>query len=126
MAKAAPAFYIRQGPAGAADARACVVMSRSRIALSRLDSLPLFATDGLLGAALLGPDRAQEWRQLAQMLEARGLPKVDQLMGGRYVRAVVAWFDHQYGLDRRADAPFAPDGIEDFDSWKTRKKNRPS
>ena len=82
-------------------------------ALRNLESLPLFAPDNLLGAALFGPDHVQEWCQLAPMLEARGLPKVDHLMGGRYKRAVVAFFDQQYGLDRDADAPFAPDGVED-------------
>jgi len=102
-------------------------MSRSAIALRTLDSLPLFATDSLLGAALLGPDRAQEWLQIVPMLESRGLPKVDQLMGGRYVPAVRAFFDRRYGLDHNAaNVPLAPDGVEDFDSWKRRKKNQRS
>ena len=69
-------------------------MSRGR---ARLDPeyLPLFATDSIISAALLGPDRVREWRQIAPLLEARGLPKVDQLMGGRYWPAVRAFFDHQ-------------------------------
>jgi hypothetical protein len=67
----------------------------------------------------LGP-----WRQMAPLLEQKGLPKIDQLMGGRYMPAVHAFFDRQYGLDRGANAPLAPDGVEDFDSWKGRKKNR--
>jgi hypothetical protein len=91
-------------------------------ALRNLETLPLFAPDNLLGAALFGPDRVQEWCQTAPMLEARGLPKVDPLMGGRYKRAVVAFFDQQYGLDRDANTPLAPDGVEDFDSWKRRKR----
>jgi hypothetical protein len=91
-------------------------------ALRNLESLPLFAPDNMLGAALFGPDRVQEWCQTAPMLEARGLPKVDPLMGGRYKRAVVAFFDQQYGLDRDANPPLAPDGVEDFDSWKRRKR----
>ena len=86
-----------------------------------LDNLPLFAADDVLGAVLLGPDRVQEWRQISPLLETRGLPKVDQLMGGRYVRAVVAYFDHRYGLDHRSDLPLAPDGVEDFKKWKTQK-----
>jgi len=92
---------------------------------SGIQALPLFATDAVLGAALLGDDRVQEWRQIAPMLEARGLPQVDHLMGGRYVRAVVAFFDHQYGLNRGGDAPLVPDGVEDFDGWK-RKQKRPA
>ncbi len=43
---------------------------------------------------------------------------------GRYVPAVRAYFDHQYGLDRSGDLPFAPDGAEDFDGWKQRQKHR--
>jgi hypothetical protein len=45
-------------------------------------SLPLFATDEEIGAALLGSDRVVEWMQIAPLLEARGLPKIDDLMGG--------------------------------------------
>jgi len=48
-----------------------------RAGTTSLDNLPLFATDDVLGAALLGADRVQEWRQMAPLLERRGLPKVD-------------------------------------------------
>jgi hypothetical protein len=98
-------------------------MPRPPSVCRNLESLPLFA-DSLLGAALLGPDRVREWRQVAQMLEERGLPKVDQLMGGRYVPAVRAFFDRLYGLDT-ANLPLAPDGAEDFDGWKRRQKQKP-
>jgi len=87
-----------------------------------VELLPLFATDDVIGAALLGPGRVQEWQQIAPLLEQRGLPKVDHLMGGRYVPAVVAFFDHLYGLDRGGDVPFAPDGREDFDGWKQKRR----
>jgi hypothetical protein len=87
-----------------------------------LNNLPLFATDDVLGAALLGADRVQEWRQIAPLLETRGLPKVDKLMGGRYVPAVVAHFDHLYGLDHGGHPPLAPDGVEDFEKWKKQKR----
>lgn len=83
-----------------------------------LESLPLFATDSELGAALLGPGRVQEFQQMVPMLEARGMPKIDHLMGGRYTRAVVAWFDQQYGLGHATNVPLAPDGVEDFEGWK--------
>ena len=92
---------------------------------SSVELLPLFAADDVIGAALLGPERVQEWQQIAPLLEARGLPKVDQLMGGRYVRAVVTFFDRQYGLDRGGDLPLVPDGVEDFDGWR-RKQKRPA
>ena len=49
-----------------------------RAGTTSLDNLPLFATDDVLGAALLGAAaRVQEWRQMAPLLEIRGLPKVD-------------------------------------------------
>jgi hypothetical protein len=60
--------------------------------------LPLFATDAELGVALLGRARAALWNRLVQSFEREGLPKNDPLMGGRYVPAVKAFFDRQYGL----------------------------
>lgn len=89
-----------------------------------LDALPLFVTDDVLGAALLGPERVTEWRQMAPLLEARGMPKVGDLMGGRYVPAIKAFFDHSYGLDRCGPPPLAPDGVEDFGSWRKSRKRR--
>jgi hypothetical protein len=87
-----------------------------------LPDLPLFADDASIGAVLLGPARAVEFKQMAPLLETRGLPKVCQLMGGRYLPAVRAFFDHQYGLlDRNGGAPLAPDGAEDFAKWRSRK-----
>jgi hypothetical protein len=93
-----------------------------RAGAKSLENLPLFATDDVLGAALLGADRVQEWRQIVSLLETRGLPKIDKLMGGRYVPAVVAYFDHQYALDRGCHPPLAPDGAEDFEKWKKQKR----
>jgi hypothetical protein len=86
-------------------------------------TLPLFANDDVIGAALLGADRIREWQQIAPLLEARGLPKVDQLMGGRYTPAVRAFFDHEYGLDH-GNLPLTPDGVEDFEGWKQKQKRR--
>jgi hypothetical protein len=92
-----------------------------RVRVASFDNLPLFATDDVIGSALLGADRVQEWRQIAPLLEQRGLPKIDSQMGGRYMRAVVAFFDHLYGLDRGGDAPLAPDGAENFEKWRRQK-----
>ena len=100
-------------------------MSRPRCGLScdkALDSLPLFATDEAIGAMLLGPKRMREWPQIARLLEARGLPKVDQMMAGRYVPAVIDFFDRQYGLNQGGAPPLAPDGVEDFEKWRHRQK----
>ena len=67
-----------------------------------LDHLPLFADESWIGAVLFGFDRAHEWPPIASLLESRGLPKIDTLMGGRYLPAVRAFFDHVYGLDYSA------------------------
>ncbi len=86
-----------------------------------LEQLPLFADDAAIGAALLGPNRADEWCELVALLEVRGLPKIDFLMGGRYVPAVRAFFDRDYGLTA-AQSPLAPDGVEELGAWKNRKR----
>jgi hypothetical protein len=93
-----------------------------RTKFASVEALPLFASDDVIGTALLGADRVQEWKQMAPMLETRGLPKIDTLMGGRYVPAIRAFFDHLYGLDHSGDAPLAPDGIENFEGWKGKQK----
>ena len=85
-----------------------------------LDELPLFADDPSLGVALFGPDRAGDWPPIASLLETRGLPKIDALMGGRYVPAVRAFFDRDYGLS--STAPLAPDGTEDLGAWKRKRR----
>lgn len=87
-----------------------------------LETLPLFATDRELGVALLGAARVKEWCSLAPALEERGLPRVDGLMGGRYVPAVKAFFDRQYGLGEQPAA--APDGGEDLTIWANKRKRR--
>jgi hypothetical protein len=108
-------------PGGAQSARAGVLLLMAKYSPS-IELLPWFATDDAIASALLGPERVAEFKQLVPLLEARGLPKVDQLMGGRYLPAVRAFFDHQYGLDRVGDPPLAPDGVEDFGKWKEKQK----
>ena len=76
----------------------------------KLDALPLFATDKDLGEALLG-DRAKMWPGIAKHYEGRGLPPVDSLFGGRYVPAVVKFFDALNGVNGAAPFP-AEDGRE--------------
>jgi hypothetical protein len=87
-----------------------------------LDKLPLFADEDAIGAAVLGPKRACEWRALAALYERQGLPKIDEVMGGRYVPAVKAFFDHIYGLYGASVVPAAPDGIERPETWKRSKR----
>jgi hypothetical protein len=96
----------------------------ARIKPSSIESLPLFATDDVIGAVLLGPERVAEFKEMVPLLEARGFPKIDTLMGGRYVPAIRAHFDHQYGLDRNGDVPLTPDGTEHFDTWRSKQRPR--
>lgn len=87
-----------------------------------LDSLPLYATDQQLGPAILGPVKAGDWPQIAELLEGQGLPKVDTLMGGRYVPAVKAFFDHENKL---TSGPLpAPRSVENLGAWRDRKKSQ--
>jgi hypothetical protein len=79
-----------------------------------------FMSDDELGKLLLGDKRAKEWPSIAKLLEMHGLPKVDLRLGGRYVPAVKAFFDNEYGLDG-IKAPLAVDGIERLGSWKKQK-----
>jgi hypothetical protein len=84
------------------------------------DSLPLFATEREIGAALLGTERACEWESIVPLYERQGLPKIDPIMGGRYTPAVRAFFDRQYGVGKAT--PSAPDGIERPETWNARKR----
>jgi hypothetical protein len=92
-------------------------MHRDRITL---ENLPLYADEASIAVAILGRKRTGEWSQIAALLEARGLPKIDDLMGGRYVPAVKAFFDKEHGLTGAA-SPLAPDGTEDLGAWKRKR-----
>jgi hypothetical protein len=86
----------------------------------KLDELPLYADDKDLAQVLLGK-RAKEWPMIARHYEGRGLPAIDSLFGGRYVPAVVKFFDALNGVT--GDAPFpAKDGPEGI--WHTPRKRR--
>lgn len=87
--------------------------------LTALDTLPAFADDRELGRALMGK-RAGDWPHVAALLEGKGLPTIDTLMGGRYVPAVKAFFDRQNGL--AAVGPKKPDGVEDLGAWRNRRR----
>jgi hypothetical protein len=71
-------------------------MTRTRP--TALDALPLFVTEEQLAAAVMGPGKTREWRQVAPLLEVRGLPEIDGLMGGRYLPAVKAFFDREWNV----------------------------
>lgn len=89
-----------------------------------LDKLPLFASDADIGLALLGPKRACEWKAIAELLESKGLPKIDTMMGGRYVPGIRAFFDRSNGLNTMPAPPTAPDGSERPDAWTAARQRR--
>jgi hypothetical protein len=74
------------------------------------DRLALFACDEDIGEAALGYDRRKEFAGLAALYERDGMPKISSVWGARYVPAVKAFLDVQYGLT--AVAPLAPNGVE--------------
>lgn len=95
----------------------------SRAPARTYNDLPMFAADADLATVFMGPGKSKEWEQIATLLEGRGLPKIDALMGGRYKPAVRAFFDREYGLVK--DAPrLAPDGVEKLDAWRDRPRKR--
>jgi hypothetical protein len=87
--------------------------------------LPLYPDEKQIAIAILGPQRAQEWKAKAALLEREGLPPIDTLMGGRSWVAVQRFFATRDGLDRVTPpesnspdtrrvryVPFVPDGRE--------------
>ena len=88
-----------------------------------LDALPLYADDMAIGAAVLGPTRGGEWKAIAPLLEAKGLPKIDALHGGRFVPAVKLFYSAFNGIAPLV--PTAPDGVEHPITWtKTARRHR--
>jgi hypothetical protein len=58
----------------------------------RINEMPLYPTEAQIARAVLG-DRAKDWKRIAKVLEDKeGLPKINELMGGRFWPAVVAFF----------------------------------
>lgn len=95
-----------------------------------LADLPLYADDMDIGAAVLGPARASEWKAMAPLLEAKGLPKIDELHGARFVPAVCRF----YGVERpdsiRAFIPAAPAAMRGAERpeglWNRKSQKRPA
>ncbi|MCK1493477.1 hypothetical protein IVB14_24390 [Bradyrhizobium sp. 180] len=85
-----------------------------------LEQLPLFADERSLSEALLGPGKYTHWRAVVTLLEGRGFPKIDGLMGGRYTRAVRAFFDREYRIhgDSQISKPHQPANLGA--AWKKR------
>ena len=85
-----------------------------------LDRLPLFADERSLSEAVLGRGKYTHWRAVVPLLEARGFPKIDGLLGGRYVSAVKAFFDREYRVHGPTQIS-VPDGPENLGGWKKRR-----
>jgi hypothetical protein len=104
--------------------------------MSRLArQMPRYPTEAEIGRAVLG-DRAKEWPALAIILERRGMPGIDPLMGGRPWRKVEKFFDTLEDLDAEG-APgvpsprsrvrimdFAPDGQDNANGAQTKAFHR--
>src|SRR5262249_29487089 len=45
---------------------------------------------------VMGPGKTKEWHAILPLLERRGFPSIDGLLGGRYVPAVKAYFDREW------------------------------
>jgi hypothetical protein len=84
------------------------------------DQMPLYPDEAMIAAAVLGPKRAKDWPRIASYLEDKqGLPRLDELMGGRFWPAVVAYFRIRHGMkvdgvdqgisSRVRIVPFKPD-----------------
>jgi hypothetical protein len=54
--------------------------------------MPLYPTEAQIARAVLG-SRAKDWPRISKTLEDKeGLPRINELMGGRFWPAVVAFF----------------------------------
>lgn len=82
---------------------------------------PLFLPDEEIAQRILGA-RAREFKALAPLLERRGFPKIDAVMGGRYWPAVKRFFDVENGLVETR--PLAPSGREDVEAWRSSRQKR--
>jgi len=103
------------------------------------EHLPLYPDEETIAIEIMGAGRARDWPEKARYLEDKhGLPRVDELMGGRFWPAVVEFFRarHGMGLRERLAAeegdvpslkqspsirivPFKADGKEQFDGPET-------
>lgn len=88
------------------------------------DELPLFAADRDIAEAVVGPDEADKraWCATVASLEACGFPMPAKLYGKRYVPAVRAFYDRQYGPAGRLPAD---SGAREEPAGWTGRRSRP-
>jgi hypothetical protein len=64
-----------------------------------VDLPPLYPTETEIAKLVLGAGREKDWPAIASTLEKRGLPRIDPLMRGRYLPAVLTFLDRLHGID---------------------------
>src|SRR5262249_11484139 len=65
-----------------------------------VDHMPLFPDEDTIAREVMGPRRAKDWPEQDRYLEDKhGLPRVDELMGGRFWPAVQAFFRARHGMN---------------------------
>ncbi|CAN7383391.1 hypothetical protein LJR220_003408 [Bradyrhizobium sp. LjRoot220] len=107
----------------------------------RDDHMPLYPDEETIAREVMGPKRAKDWPAKAKYLEDKqGLPRVDELMGGRFWPAVVQFFRERHGLKLRDQldepqvtspslspsirvVPFKADGKEQYDGAEASAAN---
>lgn len=89
------------------------------------DDLPLFAADKDIAEAVVGPDEEDKraWCASVASLEACGFPAPAKLYGKRYVPAVRAFYDRQYGPVGRAPTD-SPGQQEPRTGWTSPRSRR--
>jgi hypothetical protein len=88
-------------------------------------SEPLYCTEEQVATAVLGPGHLRKWQDRVPLLERDGLPRVDEVMGGRYLPAVRRYFDQRNGVATGA-VPQRADGEENFKCRTPRKQKPPA
>ncbi len=63
-----------------------------------MTDLPLYPSEAQIAHKVLGPNRLDEWKALAMVLERKGLPPIDPQFGGRPWLKVERWFQAYNGL----------------------------
>ncbi|MGY3588009.1 hypothetical protein [Bradyrhizobium sp. USDA 4350] len=89
------------------------------------DDLPLFASEDEVATALLGTGKITVWRQISPLLEAKGFPTIDAVMGGRYTPAIKAFFDNEYRISvvKPVASRESRECREALGSWSGHRKN---
>ena len=66
------------------------------------EHLPLYPDEETIAIEIMGARRAKDWPEKARYLEDKhGLPRLDELMGGRFWPAVVEFFRARHGMRLR-------------------------